>query len=350
MPELSELISRLERELGPAAGEPVALTGGITNRNYRLRLGDHDCVVRLPGRDTELLGIDRAAERLAAKRAASLGIGPELLYADADCVVSEFAAGAEVDAAQLRADPATVAGGLRAFHDSGLELPTRFWIPDLLRDYARTVRDRGARLPAGYGRAQALVDRITAVLPLTDPVPCHNDLLAGNLIRTPETILLVDWEYTGIGHRYFDLGNLAVNNEFDETAEMRLLEAYFGERVAVGSLDSRLAALRLYRLVSDAREGAWGVVSGLFSELDFDFGAYADEHFERLERAAADHRQLEEWLVTAAADPLAFEPPPDVPDGVFGGSRSAAAPRLLHPCQAPPDDDSRCNRTDGGDH
>ncbi len=300
MPELSDLIPRLERELGLAGSEPVALTGGITNRNYRVHLGDHDCVVRLPGRDTEVLGIDRAAERLAAKRAASLGIGPELLHADADCVVTEFAVGDAVDAAQLRADPGPVARGLRAFHDSGLDLPTRFWIPDLLRVYARTVHARGGRLPAGYGRAQALVDRIAAVLPLTDPVPCHNDLLAGNLIRTHETILLVDWEYAGIGHRYFDLGNLAVNNEFDEPAEVRLLEAYLGEPAAAGGLDSRLAALRLYRLVSDAREGAWGIVSGLFSELEFDFDAYADEHFERLERAAADPL-LEEYLNAATA-------------------------------------------------
>ena len=28
--------------------------------------------------------------------------------------------------------------------------------------------------------------------------------------------MLVDWEYAGMGHRLFDLGNLAVNNEFDD--------------------------------------------------------------------------------------------------------------------------------------
>ena len=42
------------------------------------------------------------------------------------------------------------------------------------------------------------------------------------------------------------------------------------------------------RLLSDAREGAWGVVQGVVSELDFDFDAYAARHFERLERAVAD--------------------------------------------------------------
>jgi thiamine kinase-like enzyme len=298
MPELSQLLPRLERALGSAEGPPEPLSGGITNRNYRLRLGGRDCVLRLPGQDTELLGIDRAAERLAAERAASLGIGPELLHADGDCVVTAFVPGTAVDEEGLRSDPSKVAHALRLFHDSGLELPARFWIPDLLRVYADTVSERGGTVPEAFVRAQALVDRIASVLPLTDPVPCHDDLLPGNLIQIDSNVLLVDWEYAGIGHRFFDLGNLAVNNGFDELAETRLLAAYFGEQ-SQRELESRLAALRLFRLVSDAREAAWGVMQGLISQLDFDFTAYAEEHFERLERAAADQRHIEELLNAA---------------------------------------------------
>ena len=127
-------------------------------------------------------------------------------------------------------------------------------------------------------------------------MPCHNDLLAGNLIQAGDQLLLVDWEYAGLGHRYFDLGNLAVNNDFDERAERLLLEAYFGEPASL----CRLSAVRLFRLVSDAREAAWGVVQALISALDFDFAAYANEHFERLDRAAADTRNLEELLNAAS--------------------------------------------------
>jgi hypothetical protein len=42
------------------------------------------------------------------------------------------------------------------------------------------------------------------------------------------------------------------------------------------------------RFMSDFREAMWGVVQQGISELDFDFVAYAREHFERLERTAAD--------------------------------------------------------------
>ena len=278
-----------------AAGEGIPLSGGITNRNYRMSFAGADCVVRLPGPDTALLGIDRSAERLAAEQAASLGIGPQVLYADEDCFVAEFVYGTEVDPGRLRSDPGPAARALRAFHDSGLKLPTQFWVPDLLRRYAALVVARGGTLPVAYARAQRLVDRIAQALPLSDAVPCHNDLLAGNLIEAGGELLLVDWEYAGLGHRFFDLGNLAVNNDFDEAAERLLLEAYFGEPAAL----CRLSALRLFRLVSDAREGAWGVVQGLISELDFDFAGYVDAHFGRLERAAADPQHIEELLNAA---------------------------------------------------
>ena len=40
--------------------------------------------------------------------------------------------------------------------------------------------------------------------------------------------------------------------------------------------------------MSDFREAMWGVVQTAVSALDFDFPAYAREHFERLERTAAE--------------------------------------------------------------
>src|SRR5207302_5454366 len=111
----------------------------------------------------------------------------------------------------------------------------------------------------------------------------------------PGEAILVDWEYAGMGHRLFDLGNLAVNNDFDDGAEERLLTAYQGQAPS----DGRRAALKLMRIMSDAREAAWGVVQGAISELDFAFGAYAEQHFMRLTAAAQDPR-LQEWIDAAA--------------------------------------------------
>ena len=294
MADLGVIVERLARRLGPVEGEPVALEGGITNRNYRVRFGQRDCVLRLPGRDTELLGIDRSAERIATERAAALGIAPALVSADEECLVTEYLPGAPIDGNRLRDEPTTAALALRAFHESGLELPVRFWVPELLERYAEIVAARGGTLPAPYPAAQELVARIAGVLPLSDPAPCHDDLLPGNILAAwsaPGDAVLVDWEYAGMGHRIFDLGNLAVNNDFGEDAQRRLLHAYFGQPPSHG----QWAALRLMMLVSDAREAAWGVVQQAISELRFDFDDYAQQHFARLQRSAADPR-LQEWL------------------------------------------------------
>ena len=51
-------------------------------------------------------------------------------------------------------------------------------------------------------------------------------------------------------------------------------------------------ALVLMRFMSDFREAMWGIVQLAISDLDFDFDAYAQEHFERLARTAAEPRFL----------------------------------------------------------
>ena len=54
------------------------------------------------------------------------------------------------------------------------------------------------------------------------------------------------------------------------------------------------------RFMSDFRESMWGVVQSTVSELDFDFDAYAAEHFERLAETGADPR-FRKWLKEARA-------------------------------------------------
>ena len=125
-------------------------------------------------------------------------------------------------------------------------------------------------------------------------MPAHNDLLPANFLRDGDRMQLIDWEYAGMGDRWFDLGNFAVNNELDDDQEAQLLEAYFGEPPD----EQRRATLKLFRFMSDFREAMWGVVQAGVSELDFDFREYAQKHFDRLEKARSDPR-FEGWIEEA---------------------------------------------------
>jgi aminoglycoside phosphotransferase (APT) family kinase protein len=293
---LSTILPRLAVALGALEGEPVALEGGITNRNYVARLGGRDYVVRVCGKDTGALGIDRTTECLATERAAVLGIGPPvaLRLADEDVLVTGFLPGGAVEPDALRepAALAQVAAGLRAFHD-GDALPTAFAVFRLVEAQAALGTP-----PAGYDALLAIAHRIEAALeahPEHRPVPCHNDLLPANFIRDGDRLYLVDWEYAGMNDRYFDLGNLAVNNGLSEQDDRRLLEAYWHEPTT----ERRFAALQLMRFISDFREAMWGVAQGELSELDFDYDNYAREHVARMTSTSEDPR-FEEWITVAA--------------------------------------------------
>ena len=266
--------------------ELESLGGGITNRNFKVSVDGESFVLRIGGKDTELLGIDRQAEHAATLAAAELGIAPEVVafLEPEGYLVTRFVEGSVLPPEEVRRPEALrrLAGTLRRVHD-GAPFPTRFNSFRVVEAYLAIARDRGVAEPSGYGGAKQTADAIESARGAQPEHPCHNDLLNANFISADGDVRIVDWEYAGMGDRFFDLANFSINHELSEEENMQLLAAYFGE------LDeAHLPALRLMRYMSDFREAMWGVVQQGLSELDFDFAGYADEHFARLERTAAD--------------------------------------------------------------
>jgi thiamine kinase-like enzyme len=269
-------------------GEQVSiepLGGGITNRNFKVGAGGQEFVLRIGGTDTELLGIDRTAEHAASRIAAELGLGPEVIafLEPEGYLVTRF-----VDGDVGKVDAERVGAALRLLH-GGPALPGRFDSFRVVETYRDTAREHGVAVPSAYDAAKELADRIEQRRSGAALRPCHNDLLNANFIDDGVRLWLVDWEYAGMGDPFFDLGNFAVNHELAEEGENALLAAY-------GSHDGD--ALVLMRFMSDFREAMWGIVQLAISELDFDFGAYAEEHFERLARTAAEPRFLKALQTT----------------------------------------------------
>jgi thiamine kinase-like enzyme len=269
---------------GPSRFE--VLGGGITNHNLKITRPDGTFVLRISGKDTDLLGIDRAVELEATRAAAAVGVGPEVVdvVQPEGWLVTRFVEG-EIPPLERMREPATlrrVAATLRAVH-SGPPVRGRFNAFRVVEDYRTTAYERGAEMPAGYVAARQVARRIERIRRAAPERPCHNDLLNANFIDDGNRLHIVDWEYAGMGDVFFDLANFSVNHGLDEDGRDTLLEAYVG---ALRPADRRV--LELMRFMSDFREAMWGVVQAAVSELDFDFVSYADEHFERLERTAAE--------------------------------------------------------------
>ncbi|MBI2763851.1 MAG: phosphotransferase family protein [Chloroflexi bacterium] len=285
--ELRDELTRAMQRVPDLAGRElsfVALSGGITNRNFLVTAsGARDrYVIRLAGNDTHLLGISREVEHAATVAAAGVGVGPEVVafVRPEGYLVTRFIEGSPVSAEAVHR-PETirrVADSIRRFHD-GPPIPGLFMPFRIVEAYRALAMARGVRIPAEYELVMSISRRIELAF-LAAPVelrPCHNDLLNANFIDDGERIRIVDWEYAGLGDPYFDLGNFSVNHDLTPEEDAILLLGYEGE-----VRRPRAARLQLMRIASDFREAMWGVLQQGISTLDVDFVAYTAEHFDRL--------------------------------------------------------------------
>jgi len=296
---MDQHIERILRQIpGWSVGDAVVspLVGGITNQNYRVDIGEESFVLRIGGKGTHLLGIDRERESICTAIAARVGVGAEVLHflAAEDVLITRFIVGAGISP-ETAAQPETlrrIVDSMRRYH-AGPAFPGTFSPFETVRNYHKLALAYGVTFPGTLPSVFALMAQIEEALAaraLEQTKSCHNDLLASNFIDDGRTIWILDWEYAGMGDIFFDLGNFAVNQSLNDEQCVLLLDYYFGE---VRPAD--LAHLHLMRLGSDLRESFWGFLQLGISELDFDYREYAHHHFNRFLHNV-ETSPFEQWL------------------------------------------------------
>ena len=262
--------------------EPLA--GGITNANFKVQLGaigstaSQDVVVRIPGKDTHLLGIDRHSEASANLVAARVGVAPDLMGVDPETggIVTRYVEGRPVSVEELATEPMLheVVTALGRVHRAGT-VESTFDHFSVIRSYHALAHRHGVTEPFDYREANRVLSLVESVRPFQPSVLGHNDLLNANFLYDG-TVRILDWEYAGRADPFFDLANLSVNNELGHHRDELLLWHYFGSTDTGG-----LAILRLMKLVSELREAMWAVAQLAISELEVDFVGYARQRGER---------------------------------------------------------------------
>jgi thiamine kinase-like enzyme len=278
---LEEAIARVPQWAGASDLKSTPLGGGITNRNFRIDVGGESFVLRIAGEDTELLGINREYEYQANLSAGRLGIAPEVYYfiQPEGYLVTRFINGRAIPPEEI-SQPENilrVAGMIQKIH-SMPTIPGRFDVFQVVRDYSSVARRYQVEFPKEYEWLTRQVQEAEHALNAhpAAPVACHNDLLNANFLAGSQLYLL-DWEYAGMGDRYFDLANFSAHHELTSQQEGWLLQCYYGRE----SSPSEWTHLQIMKVLSDLREACWGFVQIGISKLDFDFHTYADMFFSR---------------------------------------------------------------------
>ena len=276
---LEEVLAAVPELRDPQSVEP--LTGGLTNTNYKVMSASGCYVVRIYGKDTSLLAIDRHNEVYNTVAAAATGVGPPFVTAlpEHDAIVLGFLEGEVMDAEKLRRGDrlGAIATACRRLH-AGSRFLKDFDMFEIQPRYLEIVRERGFRLPDRYEEFEPQVrelERAMRVRP-EPTVPCNNDLLAENFIDVGGELRLIDYEYSGNNEASFELGNVWSESNLSHEQLEELVAAYWGR-----PLRNKVARARLWGLMSKYGWTLWGSIQDGISELDFDFWGWAMEKYER---------------------------------------------------------------------
>ena len=265
------------------------LSGGITNRNYKVSCSAGKRMARVC-EDRRVLGIDRANERACQAAAASIGIAPAIVYHEEGVLVSEFVEGRTLKDSDVKEDEILerLARLLRELHESRSELRGEllYFCPfQTIRTYVGNAKELGAVLPDQLDVILADLDGLSGELEPFRPALCHNDVLAANLIDDGTALWLVDWEYGGMGNPLFDLAGVSGNCGLGPREEGLLLAAYFG-----GENPAAARQVSILKSVSLLRETLWALIQTVVSDIEFDYAAYAGELFEAYRLAREELR------------------------------------------------------------
>ena len=281
------------------------LTGGITNKNYKLETGGKAYMLRITGENTDLLGIKREIEHASNLAAGLLGIAPEVLYfiEPEGYLVTRFIDGKRIPPEEMvKPDNIRrVVRKLRMYHTRAPEVKGEFNVFRRVEHLIGISKQHGSKFPFDFDWIMGKMKDVETAL-LKDPyvpTPCHCDLLNLNFLDENVAgeigeVKILDWEYAGMGDIFFDLGNFCHHHRFNDELVNVVLQEYFGEVTP-----KVFARLKLMWPMSTIHESMWGTTQTGISKLDEDFQGYADLWFARTREAMIDPR-WDQWLKDAA--------------------------------------------------
>jgi len=146
------------------------LLGGITNQNYRVDIAGETFVLRIGGRGTHLLGIDRGRERTCTAIAAQVGVGAGVVHFFAsesdEVLVTRFIPGESISP-ETAARPEMlrrIVDAIRHYH-AGPDFPGAFSPFQTVRSYHRLALEYNVAFPGTLPQVFSLMAAAAEALP-----------------------------------------------------------------------------------------------------------------------------------------------------------------------------------------
>ena len=269
------------------------INGGITNINFKVIVGKKSFFLSMPSSNSELLNIDYKNKYYNNKICGEINISPRVIHfiESENLLVTEFVKSKISSLAMFQSFKKIeqLVKNIKLLHNANPFLRNFNMLSQISYYHSILKKDY---LPQELNRyvnsIKSLKNKL--YLPSHKLVPCHNDLLAENIINKNNQIFIVDFDYSGNNDPCFELGNLSVEMEYDDEQINKLVKSYYGE-----INENIISRVNLQGVVSDIGWSLWSYVQVENSNLNFDYNAHA---IYRLERAInkMDSKEYELWI------------------------------------------------------
>jgi thiamine kinase-like enzyme len=267
------------------------LSGGITNKLYRIQSQKGDYTVRIYGDKTDLF-INRDYEAHAIMEMAKIGVASNLIkyMPEIGVTIVEFIDNSIVlkngnfldkSLYQKIVDP------IRKIHHSGIQLKKIFNPIVEVKKMASILAD----LKVSYDEFAIdatirRLDKLAAIIdiPPSEYTACHNDLLADNFILIKDgcehlynsPMYIIDWEYAGMAPRFYDIADMFQEILVPREAEKWIVKEYCEDR----DFDKTLYYIDLYKPFPDIYWFLWSLIQLNISKITFDYYTYGKIKYE----------------------------------------------------------------------
>ena len=261
------------------------LSGGITNKLYRIQSKKGDYTVRIYGDKTDLF-INRDHEAHTIEEMCKLGVcAPLIKYMpERGVTIVEFIDDALVLKNEHFLDKSLyplIVDPIRKIHASDVQLKRIFNPLAEVKKMAGILSDLEVAYPefdiAGtIERVIRLNDIID--IPESKYTPCHNDLLADNFIlinegardRYESPMYIIDWEYAGMAPKYYDIADMFQEILVPREAEEQIVAEY----CAGSEFNDVLYHIDLFKPFPDIYWFLWSLIQLNISKIEFDYYTY----------------------------------------------------------------------------
>lgn len=258
--------------------------GGMTNNNYKIEIDNKYYVLRVPGKGTEDM-ISREDEIKNAIYADEIGINCRVVYfnKESGVKISKFIENAQTlspESTKNQNNMIMVCEILKKLHNYDKKMSNNFNIYGKIEQYEKLAKEVNAIFFDDYYEVKNKVLYLKNIMDKLDVklVPCHNDTIAENFIKSGEDkMYLIDWEYAGMNDPMWDLSAYSLENKFSEDEEELLLNIYFDGNLEL-KFKKRILINKVYQ---DFLWSTWTIIKEAKGEY---FGSYGIDRYNRAKR------------------------------------------------------------------